>query len=86
MPEIPIEIASDFIPITPSNSTNMPASGAYQLGLYIEVGGIIAVKMASPYYTSECRKIVVPNNFYLPIRVEMLMEETTATGIHLMVK
>jgi hypothetical protein len=72
-------IASDAVPVIPSDSVDLPQAAS---GLYIEAAGAVAFITAS----GVARTVNVPAFFVLPCGVSrVLASGTTATGIHALV-
>ncbi len=71
--------ATDIVPVTPSNLTDLPQGTA---ALYVETGGTLAIQSD----VGAQRTLVVADFSILPVRVRRVLQTgTTATGIHAMV-
>ncbi len=68
--------ATDIIPVTPSDSTNLPA---VCVALYIEAGGDLVIVTQA----GAMRTVAVADQSMLPVGVRRVQATgTTATGIH----
>ena len=71
--------ATDIVPVTPSNATDLPVVA---MSLFIETGGTVRIITR----TGETREVQVDDQTLLPVIVRrVLATGTTATGIHALV-
>lgn len=80
-------VGEDILPITPhdTNAIVDDVTGAELMpfGLYVETGGVLKVVTAK----GRTRQFTVADNSYHPIAVQkVLATDTTATGIHGVIK